>query len=338
MRYIKPTIKWLITCLVVGFVAREFVRQWAQLPADAWHLDILSLTACGLLYMFAYLPSLFYWNWCLRRLGQPTPSAAVFRAYFIGHLGKYVPGKALVPILRAALLYPVQVQPAATILAVFYETLTCMAAGAFLVAAFLALQPEVQRLAPQLIIVYCGALYEESWPTWLAAVGFALLGCAMLLPLVPVGFNRLARWLLQRTGSEPAPLQGLGHDVLAIGLIVGVINWWLLGVSVWAAWRAMMPVSLCPSVLWQATFTISAAVVLGFVSLLPGGFGVREGVFALVLAGIGAVTAPQASLLAVVLRLVWIISEVLVALALLTPGWLWRSIRALSPDKTVRPG
>jgi len=336
VRWTKLIIKWLVTCLVIGFVAREFARQWSQLPAETWRLDMVWLTACGTLYLVAYLPSLFYWKWCLRGLGQPTPFAAVFRAYFVGHVGKYVPGKALVPVLRAALLHGVQVQPAAAILAVFYETLTCMAAGAFLVAAFLLLQPQAQQLAPQLVQVFGSSFLISDWPTLLAAGAFILLGLTMLFPLVPAGFNRLARWLVVRNHTNAPITWGLGYHALLTGLAVGIVNWWLLGLSVWLALKAMIPANFSVELLGQVTLSISAAVVLGFVSLLPGGFGVREGVLAWILAGVGVTTAPQAALLAVMLRLVWIASEVLVAVALMAPDWLRTCLLCLPRNISVR--
>ncbi|GBD36754.1 hypothetical protein HRbin36_01882 [bacterium HR36] len=323
MRWLKFLGKWLLTGLVVGFVAWEFIRQWSHLPERAWSLEPGWTLLCGVIYMLAFLPSLLYWGWCLRHLGQPTPKLAIFRAYFVGHLGKYVPGKALVPILRAALLSQVRVQPAAAILAVFYETLTCMAAGSFLVAALLLLRVEAKDWARRLAELLGWSFFAESWPIWATAGGFSLLGLAMLLPLLPAGFNRLANWLLQRTGgADQLPGRGLDAEVLVMGLAVGVINWLLLGLSMWAALRALVPVMWSSSGWWLATFSITAAVVLGFVSMLPGGLGVREGVLAILLTQTGLSSAPEAALAAVLMRLIGLISEVIVAIGLLTPGGL----------------
>lgn len=329
MRWLKLIVKWLLTCLVVGFVAWEFVRQWSQLPKDAWLLDGWWLFLCGAVYMIAFVPSFAYWTWCLHLLGQPTPKHAIFRAYFVGHLGKYVPGKALVPIVRAALLNGVKVQPMAAILAVFYETLTCMAAGCFLVAGLLVVWSDAYNLASRIGEMLRLLILGNGWSRWVAVASFVGLGLAMLLPLIPTGFNRLAGWMIRRTGdATKPPLQGLSLEVLLVGLGIGLINWVLLGVSVWTALRAMTPIAWGLGECGLATLSVSAAVVLGFVSMLPGGLGVREGVLALLLAQAALVSAPQASLAAVVLRLVWMISEIIVAVGLLTPSalkWLMRS-------------
>ncbi|MDW8223724.1 MAG: lysylphosphatidylglycerol synthase domain-containing protein [Gemmatales bacterium] len=327
MRYAKLIIKWLITSLVVGFVAWEFMRQWSRLPEDAWRIEMKWLVVSGLIYIVAFLPSFGYWTWCLRRLGQPTPFGAILRAYFVGHLGKYVPGKALVPVLRAALLQSVRVHPAAAVLAVVCETLTCMAAGSFLVAVLLGVFEDAGTWSRLLFELLGQASYSPRWPFWATVGSFALLGLFMLVPLVPAGFNRLAHWLVrQTTRDDLVSMQGLSLHMLILGLLVGIATWMLLGLSHLAVIEAVAPVAWTGNQFWLVTLSGTAAVVLGFVSLLPGGFGVREGVLALLLARTVILGAPQAALVAVLIRVVWLVSEVVVAAGLVAPHVLqWLS-------------
>ena len=56
------------------------------------------------------------------------------RAYYVGHLGKYVPGKALVVIIRTGLISGPRVDTTVAAVSIFIETLTMMAVGAFLAA------------------------------------------------------------------------------------------------------------------------------------------------------------------------------------------------------------
>ena len=44
-----------------------------------------------------------FWYRLLRQLGQRPTALAAVRAYYIGHLGKYLPGKACALLLRATL-------------------------------------------------------------------------------------------------------------------------------------------------------------------------------------------------------------------------------------------
>ncbi len=67
------------------------------------------------------------------------------RAYYIGHLGKYVPGKAMVVILRTVMVRGHRVDAAVAAVSVFFETLTMMAVGAFMAAGILAVRLRKER-------------------------------------------------------------------------------------------------------------------------------------------------------------------------------------------------
>ena len=45
------------------------------------------------------------------------------RAYVVSHLGKYVPGKAMVVVIRTALVVPFGARASTAAIATFYETL-----------------------------------------------------------------------------------------------------------------------------------------------------------------------------------------------------------------------
>src|SRR5207244_6475766 len=74
-----------------------------------------------------------FWLRLLHRVGLRPSAGAAFRAYYVSHLGKYVPGKAWAILMRATLLPGVR--PGVAALTAAYETLTTMAAGALIAAA-----------------------------------------------------------------------------------------------------------------------------------------------------------------------------------------------------------
>jgi uncharacterized membrane protein YbhN (UPF0104 family) len=202
-----------------------------------------------------------------------------------------------------------------------------MAAGCFLVAGLLSMWSEAGGWTKSLLDKMGWSVSTGDWPSQIAAAGFCFLGVAMLVPLVPAGFNRLARWVIRNNGEKALTQMGLDTKALALGIGVGIINWALLGVSVWTALRAIVPIDWTLSVCGLCILSVTAAVVLGFVSLLPGGLGVREGILALLLTQTGLTNGPQGALAAVLLRLVWMISEVVLAVALMAPSqlqWLMR--------------
>src|SRR5947199_1247866 len=61
------------------------------------------LVASALLYLLRLTFSLTFWVRLLRVLGERPQVPAMTRAYFIGHVGKYVPGKAWSLLLRTTL-------------------------------------------------------------------------------------------------------------------------------------------------------------------------------------------------------------------------------------------
>ena len=68
--------------------------------------------------------------------GQASPIALgpALRAYLVSHLGKYVPGKAMVVVMRAGMSVPFGARGATAAIATFYETLVMMASGGLLAA------------------------------------------------------------------------------------------------------------------------------------------------------------------------------------------------------------
>jgi len=115
---------------------------------------------------------------------------------------------------------------------------------------------------------------------------------------------------------------------LALGWLAMSIGWVILGLSLWAVLRGMGvdqliwndqtmpldPVAQLP--LYVAS--VSLAMVAGFLSLIPGGAAVREAVLAeLLVPHFGEVTALVSALL---LRLVWLASELLIS------GIMWISL------------
>ncbi|MEZ6046842.1 MAG: hypothetical protein R3C11_14940 [Planctomycetaceae bacterium] len=65
----------------------------------------------------------------MRSCGADVPWGAAIRAHYCGHLGKYVPGKALVLVIRTALVKNAGCPPALAALTATCETLMMMGTG-----------------------------------------------------------------------------------------------------------------------------------------------------------------------------------------------------------------
>jgi uncharacterized membrane protein YbhN (UPF0104 family) len=192
---------------------------------------------------------------------------------------------------------------------VFFETLTMMTVGAFISAAILAFW------------------FRGHWFLTMTALGLMV---AAGLPTLPPVFRRLVK--LAGVGkSNPATaekLHNLGGKTLALGWLAMSIGWVILGLSLWAVLRAVGVDQL----LWASqtvpldpvgqlplyTASVSLSMVAGFLSLIPGGAAVREAVLAELLSPHFGATIAVVS--AVVLRLVWLMSELLISGILYVSG------------------
>ena len=161
-----------------------------------------------------------FWHRVLRTLGQTSACLPPCGPYFIGHLGKYVPGKAMVVVLRAGLICGPGVEAPLAVVSVFFETLTMMSVGAMMAAAIVAVWFRGQTLL-----------------FWASVGMMAIAG----LPTLPPVFRRLVRiaGLGRLTPATLQKLDALDHRIVAVGWLLNVVGWVILGLSYWAVLRSL---------------------------------------------------------------------------------------------------
>ena len=299
--------KIAVIALVVGFVWRTLVDAWHQLGEYPWEFRGGWIAAAAVFYLLALLPPAVFWFSALRALGQHPGFWEAIRAYYLGHLGKYVPGKAMVVILRAGLIRGERVDTGVAAASVFLESLTWISVGAVLAAGYLAAH-----------------LAREEPVFWLSLGVMVATG----IPTLPHVFPRLAK--LAGVGKQdPAiveKLDGLGLRTTVLGWGLMGLGWILMGLANWSTFRAMgLPGGEVLNELPRFMAAASLAIVVGFVAIFaPGGIGVREAVLAKVMipylrqfTGQAEVVAWGASLL---FRLVSVVSELAISAMLYGVG------------------
>ena len=292
-RWLAAVVKLLIVALVVWYIRRTIVDAWEQLGEHRWQFDAGWLVASGGLYLLATLLCGIFWHRALRALGQPVGLGQTLRAYYVGHLGKYVPGKAMVVILRAGLLRGEGVDTALAAVSVFFETLTMMSTGALMAAAIVAIW-----------------LHQQTLLFWAAVAMMMAAG----VPTLPPVFRRLVR--LAGVGKvNPAAaekLANLGYGTMFLGWALTGLGWAILGLGYWAALRGLGAGTVNPfEQLHLYTAAVTLATVAGFVSFVPGGAVVREAVLTEVMAPcLGGSVALVAAILS---RLAWLVSELVIS-------------------------
>jgi hypothetical protein len=247
--------------------------------------------------------------WFWRILGSsatPVGPWAAVRAYLISHLGKYVPGKALVVVLRVGLVTGYGARPATAAFSTLYETLVMMASGGLVAAVGFAMGSARPLTIP-------------LWGTREATVPLSLVGLAPALGLLtltwPSVFPRLSKVMsLPFPGVGPDALPTLRRRLLAEGLSWAVLGWLLAGLSLVAVVLALDPSGkgVSASTLPVLIGSVALATVAGFaVALAPGGLGVREWVLWTALGSV--MDHEQAVLASLALRLAWVAGEGLTA-------------------------
>jgi uncharacterized membrane protein YbhN (UPF0104 family) len=300
-RWAWITIKWLLVLAIVVAVGWHFAHLLGMVDLHKQPLEIRPgwLAVSALLYLLGLSCSALFWCGLLHALGEQPGVFATLRAYFVGQLGRYLPGKVATVALRASLLHQVGVRAGIASLTIVYEALTTMTAGALLGILLIAL------------------LGTASGKEWRLLALLPIFG----IPLVPGVFN----WLIGRLrrGQEAnEPMPQLRTRTLLLGLALGCGGWWLQGAGVWAGIAAIAPQPLPASIeVWAkcTAFYALAQVVAFVVVIVPGGLGVRELLLQQLLApllapALGvAESSATAIVVVVLLRLAWTVADVLAA-------------------------
>jgi uncharacterized membrane protein YbhN (UPF0104 family) len=281
-------IQWLLGLAIVGFAVRSLVRNWDQLRAQPldWSIEPGWLILSAVVVWLMYGLLIAAWRIMLTGWGRGLDFWSAARIWTVSSLGKYLPGKVWAVAGMAVMAQRAGVGAGpATGSAIILQVLAIGTGAA--VAALTGWS--------SLRSAYPGA--EGGLAVLLL---LSLLAVAVLLR--PDSVRRVVRIAAPDVTLPLTPPAG----VVAFGIIANTVAWLGYGVALWLLARGLLPgagLGLLPAI---AVFT--ASYLAGFLALFaPGGIGVREGVFILVLQGplgIGAATA-----LAVASRLLLTVTE-----------------------------
>src|SRR5262245_14013505 len=96
--------KFLLAAAILILVGRRFAEDLRDEPLRGITLRWPWLILSGALYLLALGTSAGCWYRLMRFFGERPTVLATVRAYYVGHLGKYIPGKALALLMRGALV------------------------------------------------------------------------------------------------------------------------------------------------------------------------------------------------------------------------------------------
>lgn len=308
------------------FVSQTVREAWRELARRELALSLAPALGAGAMIVLAQAPMAWFWRRTLVALGEPAPLGGAIKAFYLSQIGKYVPGKASVVLIRTERLLDAvrrddhdafEAACGRTVAAaVFYETLTHIAVGSLIAAALTV------------------ATVEGDPNTRLGLMALSLaLAVACLTPTLPPVFSRLLKKVAKAPSSEVArERRRLTYGLSALGAVCAAVSWGLIGVVVWLSAVSVGAAGWGDFSRWPL-WVLAAALptVAGFVSLLPAGLVVREALSLVILAP--ALGEADALAVTIAVRLVWVVTELCVCGSLLASGAIGAARRVRSPSR-----
>lgn len=324
-RRLWPVLKWLLFALVIVFVGQRAWNLWRDGDVGSVSIHWPWLVAASVLYLVGWLPSVLLWHRLIHSLGGSSNRFDVARAYFAGHLAKYIPGKASVLLVRAGMLADRGCRPSVSALTSTYEVLVCMGVGA---AVGLTMAPVVW---PRGVIDGLPTVIRPAFESpVLFGIG-VIVTCVVLVPFVARVLGLIAQKLTppvvtvspgvlvapseSSTRTEPPPTP-IGSAFLLGWCFFSVATWLLHGLSLGCTLQAVgVKAPLTDWLIW--TGDVSSASFLGFAAMFaPGGLGVREAALLELLRSQSGISQTQAVAATVLLRAAWLAAEIVAAVGL----------------------
>src|SRR6478735_5768673 len=285
----------LITLAAVGYaVARNWADMSVQLGKISWSTFLWSTLAAA---VGTWL-TMIGWRTLLRDLGSDLHVAPASGVYFVGQLGKYLPGSLWSVLVQADIGSHLRVPRRRT------AVTGLLALGLSLLTGLLVGLPAASFLLTR---------DSEGFDWWL------LLGLPILVVLcVPRLLNTVIDRTLRTLKREPLE-RGLSTGAVLRAVANFILVWLAFGVHTLLLARAVAANGVAHPDLTTAAMTgYALSVSLGMLTVvLPAGLGAREGLLTLVLAT--AIPTPAAAAVAIMSRFIVTVVDVVCA----GGGWLY---------------
>ncbi len=281
--------------LVLAAVALAVLRTWHSVSGELSRLPVWSVLAAVTLVLLGLLPTVMAWRILLADLGSTVPLPASAGVFFVGQLGKYLPGSLWVVLAQSDLAarhgVPRRRTAVVGLVQVGISIVVGLAMGVLAVPALVS--GGVDRL----------------WLLTLVAlpVGAVVLHPPVLNRLVGLGLRILRREPLEHIFTRRA----VGGAAVA-----SAVAWLLIGLHVWVLSVALG--APAGRALLAAGFGYALAAAIGLlVVFTPAGLGARD--VAIVLTLSSMMPRSAATAVAIVSRFVVLVSDLVAAAA----GWAY---------------
>lgn len=284
---VMTALRWAFLVGAVAFAWWGLRGQWADVVAAIGRVSPLAGVGAGVLVVGGLVATGVVWRRLLAGYGYQVPAREASAVFFIGQLGKYIPGSvwSLGAQAQMARRYSVPARTTIAVGLVFLWANVVTAASVGLAAAAFTERPNTLR--------------------WLAGIGALSVLAAMTPPVLGGLGRRLAGVPLVLVLRSCTALTLL---LLAVWACYGV-GTWLLAAGAWGGGAAAVSTS---TALLVATGAFAVSYVVGVVLVIaPAGLGAREATLTLLLAP--AIGLPAATATALLTRVVHTVADFAIA-------------------------
>lgn len=299
-----PRLRRLVTLfgvglavLALGFLAATVANSWDEVSDELADADVGWVVVSVAIAALAMTAIAIGWWRTIVAMGGSIGFGTTIARYYVGEIGKYLPGSLWPVIGRGELAARAEVPRPVAYGSVAVSLVSLYLAAGLVVAALLPFLGSADEQAP-------------LWPLLSIPLGVALLAGGLLDRL-----RRVAERMIGRDIDLTFPSPGASARLVASFLP----SWLLVGASTWAMTKALVPDADLGPVVAAATLSWLA----GFVAVpVPGGVGVREAVF---VAAVPDLSAGVATTVALATRLVFVLVDA--GGWALGTAWLTRELR-----------
>lgn len=289
MRSWRSAARIAFGVLAVALLIVTVARERAALAAALQELNFAVLATSALLVVAGLVAQMLSWRALFTGASSEVPSLrAAAQIYYLGQLGKYVPGSIWAVVAQSEL-------------GLGHRISRPRSAAVALGGAGILVVTGTGVAAAALSVTSPGSLATYWWALPALPVGVCLLW--------PSVFNRLIRVAL-RVAHRDGTTEGIGARSLVVSVAWAMVMWGFFGAHVWVLAEALGGRSPHTAVISVGAFAL-AWVVGVLVVIAPAGAGAREA--ALVLALGSVLEGPKALVLALVSRILMVIGDAVVA-------------------------
>ncbi len=281
----RTLLRLVVAGVFLAGVVVVLIGQWQEARPLLGRLSVPALLAAFALVVAGILATFCSWRAALADLGATPPLPGALRIFYLGQLGKYLPGSIWPAVTQMRLGRDYRVPPRAS-------------GAAFLVFMLLVMGTGLLVGVPVIPLLGRDTVDEYRWLV-------LVLPVAMLAVAPPV-LNRVLAAVLRLSRRPPLPAP------LSLAGILQVAGW---SIAAWLCYGGQVYLLARQlgaeggALLWlQCTGAFAAAFAAGLMLVLvPAGAGVREAALVLLLGP--TLTAPRAAVITVISRLLFIVGD-----------------------------